>query len=262
MSDQLGDRFKSYENAFRHILPKRSNLILRIDGKAFHTYTRGCEKPYDRKLMDAMDETALHLCENIQGAKFAHTFSDEISIVINDYETLNTDAWFGNNIQKMVSVGASIATAKFNQIRVLQNIGIPSSYDGGTEYFWYFDPGLLHEAFEKPLANFDARIFIVPELAEVANYFVWRTSDAARNSLQMFARSLYSHKELDGKNSLLLHDLIHSKGENWNDCLPRTKRGSLIAKNEAGKFSALDIPDSHGFEYWNNLTNKICTKGS
>ena len=115
MKDSLGDRIKGhYENRFRHHLPRRSYTILRVDGKAFHTYTRGCERPFDFALMEDMDFTAKAMCEQIQGCKLAYVQSDEISLVLTDFDTLQTDAWFDGNIQKMVSISAAIATAEFN----------------------------------------------------------------------------------------------------------------------------------------------------
>ena len=117
--DDLGTRMKEfYENRYRIFLPRRTNVLIRIDGKAFHTYTRGLNKPYDDGLMEDMNETTKYLCENIQGAKMGYVQSDEISILITDYDDISTSAWFDNNIQKMCSIAASLATAKFNQLRM------------------------------------------------------------------------------------------------------------------------------------------------
>ena len=118
--DNLGDRMKGYEDTFRYYLPKKTNLILRIDGKAFHSYTKNCKRPFDDNLMDDMNQTAIKLCEEIQGAKLAYVQSDEISILITDYDDIKTSAWFDNNLQKIVSVSASIATAEFNKQRTIR----------------------------------------------------------------------------------------------------------------------------------------------
>lgn len=258
--DSLGDRMKeNYENRTRIMLPRRTNMIIRVDGRAFHTYTRNCKKPYDDDLMDDMNATAIALCEGIQGAKLAYVQSDEISILVTDYDDINTCAWFDGNLQKICSISASIATAEFNKARMLRNYvawqaNKPSTYPT-----------------ELVMANFDSRVFIIPETAEVANYFLWRCQDASRNSLQMLARSLYSHNELEGKNSSELHDLIHAKGDNWNNLAPKYKRGRLIMKRQTlsgdktirHDWIVTDIPDTHSFEYWKNLiAYPILTSGA
>ncbi len=246
--DSLGDRMKSsYENRTRYYLPRRTNTIIRCDGRSFHTYTKDCVKPFDDNLMADMNNTAVKLCEEIQGARFAYVQSDEISVFVSDYTDIVTEAWFDGNLQKICSISASIATAEFNKIRMYDHFAdvLKKPRDPIAEY--------------KP-ANFDSRVFIIPEIAEVANYFQWRCQDASRNSLQMFARSLYSHTELEGKNSAQIHDLIHAKDKNWNDLAPQYKRGRLIRKHTSHGFTPArnhwtidDIPDTHGFEYWKNL---------
>lgn len=249
-NDTLGDRIKGYENITRTFLPRRSNVIIRIDGKAFHTYTKGCAKPFDKGLQDDMNATALALCEQIQGAKLAYVQSDEITIVVTDYDTLETDAWFGNNIQKMVSISAAIATTAFNRRRLV-----------GYAYNQIGNRILADELADFEFAQFDSRIFTVPELAEVANAIIWRVQDATRNSIQMVARSLYAHKELEGKNTTQLIDLINAKGKPWSEYDSRSRFGGLI-KRVDGEWKVVDIPEEHKFNYWNNLLNEVCIKTS
>ena len=149
--DNLGDRMKDlYEDRFRYKLPRRTNVIIRIDGKAFHTYTKGLNRPYDVALMEDMDETTKYLCENIQGAKIGYVQSDEIRILLTDYDDISTSAWFDYNLQKMCSIAASLATAKFNDLRRSRF----EDQRGG---------------FMKPpsLAMFDARVFVIPYEEEV-----------------------------------------------------------------------------------------------
>lgn len=211
--EKFGDRLKKmYEDRTRFYLPRRTNLIIRIDGKAFHSYTKHCSRPFDDQLMNDMNSTAISLCEEIQGAKLAYVQSDEINIWATDYDKQDTNAWFDNNIQKITSVSASIATAKFNLLRINDQ-----------------ETGRFHNAYEN-LAYFDARTFTIPELYEIANFFKWRSDDASRNSVQMVARSLYSHKELEGKNNTQLQEMIFQKGENWNDLPSFYKRGRYIVK--------------------------------
>lgn len=223
MKDALGDRMKEfYEDRTRTKLPRRSYTIIRIDGKAFHTYTRGLERPFDMWLMEDMDATAAYLCKNIQGAKFAYVQSDEISVLITDFDDLGTHAWFDNNLQKMASVSASMATAEFNRLRLMRGFG---NYEQtpmqGRAIISQFN-----------MAQFDARVFQIPFAAEVENYFIWRQQDATRNSISSAAQSLYSPKELNGVKTDGMQEMLFQKGINWNNYSPREKRGSLIRKVE------------------------------
>lgn len=203
MRDDLGNRMKEqYENRTRYFLPRRTYTIIRLDGKAFHTFTHGMKKPFDQDFIDMMDSTAQFLCEEIQGCKMAYVQSDEISLLLTDFEKITTDAWFDGNLQKMASVSASMAAAFFNNVNVFNH---------------------------SDLAFFDARVFTIPDRTEVENYFVWRQKDAVRNSIAMTAQSLYSHKELNGKSQVDQMDMIHDKGQNWNDLPAGFKRGRTIS---------------------------------
>lgn len=195
---ELGNRMKdNYENAYRLFLPKRSNVIIRVDGKAFHTLTRGIEKPFDTEFMHAMELTALELCKEIQGAKLAYVQSDEISIWVTDYDDLKTCAWFDNNLQKLCSISAATASVEFT--------------------WQYGKKGL-----------FDSRVFVIPELEEVCNYFIWRQKDAERNSINMLAQSHFSPKQLHGKTIPQVHDMLHGIGVNWSDLSVNKKRGMCV----------------------------------
>jgi tRNA(His) 5'-end guanylyltransferase len=207
MKDNIGDRMKgNYEDRSRFTLPLRSYTVIRVDGKSFHTYTRGLERPFDDGLMEDMDLTAAYLCKNIMGVKFAFVQSDEISILLTDFEEIGTQAWFDNNLQKMCSVSASMATSKFNQLRFRRT-------------------GNLDK-----LAEFDSRVFQIPSRTEVENYFIWRQQDTSRNSISSVAEFYYSAKQLFGKNSDEKQELIFQKGVNWNDYSPKYKRGRMIIK--------------------------------
>ena len=224
MKDPLGDRMKDfYEDRTRYKLARRTNTIIRIDGKAFHTYTKGLQRPFDQGLMEDMNKTTEYLCQNIQGAKFGYVQSDEISILITDYDDISTDAWFDGNLQKMASIAASLATAKFNQLRMSRSC---HNEDGGSNRLED------HEIEKFKLAMFDARVFQIPYQEEVINYFIWRQQDATRNSISSVAQSLYSAKELHGKKTSDMQEMIFQKGINWNDFTPREKRGSIIRKVE------------------------------
>ena len=224
MRDELGDRMKkNYENRTRILLPRRTYTIIRVDGKAFHTYTRGCERPFDAGLMEDMDATAEYLCKNIQGAKIGFVQSDEISVLMTDFETHQTDAWFDGNIQKIVSVASSMATSKFNQLRMTRSM--KEKEDMNIPY--------TSDFYEKmKLAEFDARTFTIPSKTEVMNYFIWRQQDTVRNSISSVAQSLYSSKELHGKNMSEQQEMIFQKGINWNDYDSTLKRGRFVFKEE------------------------------
>lgn len=221
MSDKtsLGDRMKDYETRSRFFLQRRTYTIIRIDGKAFHTFCRGMEKPFDQALSEAMVETTRFLCQNVQGCKLGYTQSDEISLLLTDFDKIGTDAFFDGQVQKICSVTASFATAKFNSI-----------FKGDK------------------LAFFDARCFNLPDLSEVTNYFIWRQRDCVKNSISSVAQSLYSHKELMHKNSNQKQELIFQKGINWNDYPDGLKRGFSLTKEE--KFIETDDGDIAKRRVW------------
>lgn len=194
---------ENYESRSRTYLTRRTPVIIRLDGKAFHTYTKGLDKPFDEGLISDMEETTKFLCENIQGVRIGYCQSDEISLLLTDYEQLDTQAWFDYNVQKVVSISASMATAKFNELRAKRGI--------------------------EKLAYFDSRVFSIPK-EEICNYFKARQRDAVKNSISMLAQSLYSHKELHGKNSSDKQEMCFQKGHNWNDLDYRKKRGCTVRK--------------------------------
>jgi tRNA(His) guanylyltransferase len=206
----LGDRIKEYyENRTRVFLNRRMYTIIRLDGKGFSKWTKGLEKPFDKGFSDDMDATTVYLCDNIQGAKFGYTQSDEITIVLSDFDNLESQAWFDYNVQKMVSIAASLATAKFNQLRLFREKNNPN-YN---------------------LACFDARVFQVPNIEEMVNTIIWRQQDCTRNSVSMAASANFPHKQLEGVKSADKQDMLFKeKGINWNDYLPKYKRGSVIKR--------------------------------
>lgn len=229
---------ENYESRSRTFLTRRIPVIIRLDGKAFHTYTKGLDKPFDQGLVEDMQQTAIYVCENIQGAKAAYTQSDEINILITDYDKLTTEAWFNYNVQKITSISASLATSKFNQLRlkrVVKNF-ISTTNLSGFKY---------SEFYKIPLANFDSRAFSIPR-EDVNNYFVARQRDAVKNSVAMLAQSLYSHSELHKKNGSEMQEMCFQKGHNWNNLHYSLKRGSLILKNTYVN-GRIDIPFKEEF---------------
>ena len=218
--DSLGDRMKGhYENRTRFLLPRRTYTILRIDGKAFHAYTKGCERPFDALLAEDMDSTAVALCKQIEGAQLAYVQSDEISLLLTDFADNQTQAWFDGNLQKLVSISASMATAHFNSFRWQRR---PLEERGASD-----SPDLLQEA----IAYFDSRAFTIPDPAEVENYFIWRQQDATRNSVSMTAQTHIPHERLQGKTSDEMQEMLWQEcGINWNDMPSGFKRGRCVVR--------------------------------
>ena len=197
----LADRMKRYEFVTRYYLTRRNPIIIRLDGKCFHTLTRSCDKPFDQSFIDSMVLSAKEVCREIQGFKLAFVQSDEVSILATDYDELDTQGWFDYNISKILSVSAGIMSACFS--RNFRRLGV-----------------------------FDSRVFTIPK-EDVSNYFVWRAKDWARNSLNMYACSLFSHKELMNKHSSIVHEMLHEIGKNWTTDLPNQhKNGTWFAKDE------------------------------
>lgn len=231
--DSLGDRMKeNYENRAKTYLVRRMPVIIRLDGKAFHTFTKGLKKPYDEIFHNTMNATMKYLCENIQGCKLGYTQSDEITLLLTDYDTIDTDAWFDNNVQKICSVSASMATMAFNQFFALNY----------REYEEYVHNELKLNALEVfycdsirnklHSAMFDARCFNIPK-DEVTNCFIWRQQDATRNAIQMLGQCNFSHKELHGKSCNDIQDMLMlQNGINFNDMPTEFKRGVCCIKEE------------------------------
>jgi tRNA(His) guanylyltransferase len=235
--DALGDRMKRYEEVTRYTLPRRTYTIIRVDGRAFHSWTKGLEKPYDPNFMQLMDVAAIALCEQIAGAQFAYVQSDEISILAVDFLDIATEPWFDGAVQKFASIGASIATMSFNY-GLMAMKGMDKT---GNEM-----------AITKKLPNavFDARVFTIPDLIEVENYFVWRQQDAERNSVMMLARAYASHKQLAGKKRAEQHEIIHKAGDNWAKHPVEFKHGRVIRKpreNEWSQTITMNVKRSNWF---------------
>ena len=228
--DELGTRMKEYyEQIPKTKLMRRTPVIIRIDGKAFHTFTRGFEKPFDEILIQSMQETTKYLCENIQGCVLGYTQSDEISLILIDYQTFHTAAWFDYEVQKMVSIAASMATMAFNRFFTKKVNDYcqkePSNQEDNKKRTAY------HKALMQG-ALFDARAFNIPK-EEVTNCIYWRQLDASRNSIQMVGQAMFSHNELQGKSCNAIQDmLVEKKGINWNDFPVYKKRGTCVIKEE------------------------------
>jgi len=204
-SPSLTDRMKAYEQVETKHLMRRTPTIIRLDGKAFKNWTTtNLERPFDPRLPQIMQKTMQFLMKEIQGCVFAFSQSDEISLFLRDYDNLSTESWFGSTVQKMVSVSASLTTGIFNAESAKHNF---------------------------TTAFFDARVFNLPK-DEVVNYFIYRQHDGIRNSVSMYANDVLGHKEIQGKNSIAMKELLAEKGKSWDDLPTVFRHGVAMRKDE------------------------------
>lgn len=202
MHDELGTRIKKYEAVYDHKLTPNSCVFIRVDGKAFHTFTKHCSRPFDSHLTDAMIAAAKSTAKEMQGFKLAYHQSDEVTFMITDFDRFETQGWYNYELNKLVSITASLFTAHFNN--------------------WYKK--------SDSLAFFDARAFVVP-FDDAPNVFVWRQKDWERNSIQMCGQDKFSYKELQGKNNKQVLEMLEEARSSWENLYPWNKYGTFIDKN-------------------------------
>ena len=246
--DSLGDRMKSYyENRAKTYLTRRSPVAIRIDGRVFHSFTKNFKKPYDEVFHEAMNSTLQYLCKNIQGCKFGYTQSDEISLLLTDYDTLTTDAFFDYNVQKVCSIAASMATLQFNKaFRTYVN-----EYTASKTLDSYSIE--LLKAKDKG-AMFDARCFSIP-ISEITNYFISRQQDATRNAIQMLGQTHFSSGQLHKKSTSDIQEMLWSeKNINFNDMPIEFKRGVCCYKR------SIDVDGAARTEWYIDKEGPIFTQ--
>lgn len=200
--DPLGDRMKGYEAETKEFLPRKSFVVIRIDGKSFHSWTRGLQRPYDLRLNKAMAESTKALCKDFSGSVLAYTQSDEISIFLTDLTSDKAEPHLGGNIQKLVSIAASTITAEFNRFFL-----------------------------DRAPARFDARAFVLPSIVEVGNYFIWRQKDAQRNAISMLAEDMFSSKEIHGVSTADRREKLIASGLDFDAESPDFLNGTLIFRD-------------------------------
>lgn len=218
----LDIRMKDYEKITDQKLIRRLPVIIRLDGRSFHSFTRGFRKPFDDILINTMQQTALYMCQNVQNCVLAYTQSDEISLLLIDYKNFDTQPWFDNRIQKIVSTSAALATTFFEEM-FKENIerygyrNIPD-YDMGGTYKDLTDKEKsdieymqrLWNALEFKYRGFDSRCFNLSK-DEIANYFFWRQQDCIRNSIQMVGQANFTQKELQNKSTAAIKEMLHEQ---------------------------------------------------
>lgn len=244
LKDDLGNRMKeNYENRAKTYLLRRVPVAIRLDMKAGHSFTKGFKRPFDHLFVTCMQETMKYLCENIQGCLLGYTQSDEITLILQDYKKLTSDAWFNYSVEKLCSISASMATMIFNKVfskeadKVIRDIDEAWNIQKADKAY--------EEAILKSLekgALFDSRCFNIPK-SECTNLLLWRQMDASRNSVNMVGQAYFSHKELQNKSVSDVQDMLMlKKGINWNDYSVPEKRGSCCIKvKETQKISIDDI---------------------
>ena len=222
---KIDDRMKRYEQPTRAFLTPRMPAILRVDGRSFHTYTKGFEKPFDIDVMKCMEAVAVALCKQVSTAKLAYGQSDEVSVLMVDYARHDTQQYFDGEVSKICSICASIATLAFNEQMEMCRM----SYDIDDSR-----SALMRKKSMK--AMFDARVFSVPK-EDVANYFVWRRQDAVRNSISSLGQAHFSHKQMHGlKTPEIISKLQSEKSIDWHALHWRSKEGFYLCKNpQSGK---------------------------
>lgn len=243
--NKLGQRMKeNYENRAKTSLLRRTPVFIRIDGRAFHTFTKGFNRPFDKNLSNAMDLTTIELCKNIQGCVLGYTQSDEITLLLNDYETLDACAWFDYDVQKLCSICASMTTLYFNRAFESVVTQLNGSLLIGDEQIGAEAVKTI-QSYNKSMsqgAMFDARCFNVPR-EEVLNCILWRVKDCIKNSAFTYARAHFPHSRLQGKDSSTMKEMVlNEHGKDWaEDLAVRDKYGTFVVKDN-GSFDIVNTP--------------------
>lgn len=222
--DALGQRMKKYEAVSKNVLMTRTPVAIRVDGKAFHTFTRSLMKPFDNVFTNSMIQTMEAMCADIQNCIFGYVQSDEITFILKDYEQLNTAAWFDYEVQKLCSVTASMATFYFNKF-----------FKENADRIIWSNPNdnyalTLSRCIGAP-AMFDARCFNIPK-EEVVNLIYWRQLDAVRNSIQACGQAHFSHKQLMNKSCKDIKEMLVEINQPWENLPVFKQRGTCCTRED------------------------------
>ena len=241
---KLDERMKKYEYVSRPYLMCKQPVIIRLDGRAFHNFTKGFKKPFDNILIKTMQDTMNYLCENITNCKFGYTQSDEINLLLVDDSNTETQAWFDNNLSKLVSISASMATLAFNKF-------FKSNVEDAYLEDDKFDTLPYEEKFDT--ATFDARAFNLPN-HEVNNYFIWRQQDCVRNSIQMVGQANFSHKQLQNKKCRDILEMLREKGINYDKDFPIYLKHGTCAYKKYCSYNMIRKDANTGYIFTQEVT--------
>lgn len=241
----LSDRMKLYENYNKQYLAPNQYVLMRLDGKNFSKFTKKYfKKPFDMNFIEIMQEVSMYLFKNISGSVAVYTQSDEITILLTDMKSKGMEGWFNYRLDKMCSIAASMATAKFNNLLYAylfykkeagNNLPCPLKLRGED---------IENELSAMPLPVFDCRCWNVPNQDEAYNVFLWRQRDCIRNSVLQYGQSFFSHKELMNKNIDEIKEMIKNKASDnknltWENLLDVIKYGTFFfwrkKEDEKGK---------------------------
>lgn len=211
MFTDFDKRMKEIEHRVRIVLPPVNYYIIRLDGRAFHTFTKPFKRghssdPFSYDLHDAFVYACEKLADEIDGCLAIYTQSDEVSILLKGKQHETMTPWFGGNIMKLTSITSSIFSC-------------------------YFNDKIESDKF----AFFDSRAFHIED-NEVNNYFIWRQQDAIRNSVSMYAQRNFSHKELQGIDVKGQKEMLKNKGLDWDELDEWKKKGTLFLKKNYKKY--------------------------
>ena len=198
---------KEYEIYSDLRVPVNSKIIIRLDGRSFHSFAQNMElkKPYDDNFCRVMVNVSKELFEEFSPL-FIYSFSDEISILLDKIP-------FNGRIEKINSVMASFTSSSFTL-----NYGVK---------------------FPKAVA-FDSRVIPITD-DKIYDYFKWRQDEAWRNCVNgygiHFLKSKYSSSQANEKINGLglsdIHEMLFQNGINLNDVKTWKKRGiGVYRKNK------------------------------
>lgn len=228
----LEDKCLYYRSLTDYKLLPNSYVIVTMDGRSFsHLIKNKFQKPFDDNFIRMMNETAQYVCKNVQGAKFAYVQSDEISIVLTDFDTPTTETFFNNRLCKLQSIIASLTTSKFNQLMTAYKLDKMVDEYGNS-------PKLSGNEVARLIKNmqeyqFDCKCWNVPSLNDVYAWFLYRQIDCIKNSKQQTAQAYFPHTELQNKNTdEQIALLLEKKGVDWNLFGTEKKYGRFIWKED------------------------------
>jgi len=251
----LEEKMKKFEKNTTHYLTSGEPVIIRLDLKGGSKFTKNFRKPFDFVFAESMKETMKYLCENIPTASLGFCNSDEITILLIDYQTGNINNWYDGRQSKIESLSAANASVMFNKtFERIVNMIDPTINDLFEEYriklikdFGFNEDEIEDGTLEKQCQDyrmalnlnphFDCRAFNIPK-DEVVNNIHWRQMDCLRNAKSTLAQAYFTQKQLNGKSGEEMLEILKTqKGINFEDIKDYLKHGSYCTKDKVMVFS-------------------------